>query len=116
MEATLDISNQNFTLLGKGSKIKGSFIFSGLTRLNSQIEGDLVMETQDDLFIEKDATVKGSIKCHNLNLYGFFEGNILASGKVSIYPCANLNGKINASQIEIHPGALVDFEGHTESF
>ena len=116
MEATLNISNQNFTLLGKGSKIKGSFIFSGLTRLNSEMEGDIVMGTLDDLSIEKDAVVKGNVKCHNLIIYGVFEGNILASGKVCIYPCAQLNGKINANQIEIHPGALVEFEGHTETF
>lgn len=116
MEATLDISNQNFTLLGKGSKIKGSFIFSGLTRLNSHMEGDIVMGTLDDLSIEKDAVVNGNIKCHNLNIYGIFEGSILASGKVCIYPCAQLKGKINATQLEIHPGSLVEFEGHTEDF
>jgi len=115
MEATLDISNQNFSLLGKGSKIQGSFIFSGVTRLNSLIDGEITMQTLDDLSIEKDAIIKGNIKCHNLNIYGNFEGNILASGKVSLYPCAILKGKINASQLEIHPGALVEFEGHTEA-
>ena len=116
MEASLNISNQNFSLLGKGSKIKGTFIFSGLTRLNSLLEGEIVMETSDDLYIEKDAFIKGNIKCHNLNIYGIFEGTILATGKVCLYPCSQLTGKVNATQLEIHPGALVEFEGHTEEF
>ena len=116
MDANLNISNQTFSLLGKGSKIKGSFNFSGLTKLNSIMEGEIVMDTLDDLSIEKDAIIKGQIKCHNLNLFGNFEGSILASGKVRIYPCSKLKGKINASQIEVHPGALVQFEGHTENF
>ncbi|MFI5389723.1 MAG: polymer-forming cytoskeletal protein [Bacteriovoracales bacterium] len=115
MEAALDIVNKNFSLIGKGSKIKGSFIFSGLTRLNSHLEGEIVMNTQDDLSIEKDADIKAEIKCHNVNIFGIFEGNIFATGRVRIYPCANLKGTINASQIEIHPGALVEFEGHTEN-
>ncbi len=113
MEASFNISNQNFSLLGKGSKIKGTFIFSGLTRLNSSIEGEIVMETSDDLYIEKDAVVNGHIKCHNLNIYGIFEGTIMATGKVCLYPCSQMTGKVSASHLQIHPGALVEFEGHT---
>ncbi len=116
MESTLDIINKNFSLIGKGSKINGTFSFSGLTRLNSHLEGEITMESQDDLSIEKDAVVIGNIKCHNVNIFGKFEGGILATGRVRIYPCAIFKGKINASQIEIHPGAIIEFEGHTEQF
>jgi len=113
MQPTIGPESQKFSLFGKGSKIKGTFYLKGLTRLSSNVEGEIIMEDNEDLSIEREGVVKGLIKCTNLAIYGRFEGEIEARGKVTIYPSATFSGKVNASSINIHPGAKINMEGHT---
>ena len=113
MQPSIGPESQKFSLFGKGSKIKGSFYLRGLTRLSSSVEGEIVMEDDEDLSIEREGEVNGLIKCYNLNIYGKFEGEVEAKGKVTIYPSATFSGKVNAEAISIHPGARINMEGHT---
>ncbi|TDJ09582.1 MAG: polymer-forming cytoskeletal protein [Deltaproteobacteria bacterium] len=113
MQPTIGPDSQKFSLFGKGSKIKGTFHLRGLTRLSSIVEGEIIMEDDEDLSIEREGEVKGLIKCFNLNIYGQFDGEVEARGKVTIYPSASFSGKLNASSISIHPGAKINMEGHT---
>ena len=113
MQPSLGPESQKFSLFGKGSKIKGTFYLKGVTRLSSNVEGEIIMEDDEDLSIEREGEVKGLIKCFNLNIYGKFEGEVEAKGKITIYPSATFAGKINAGSISIHPGARINMEGHT---
>jgi len=111
----IDISEQDFSFLGKGSKIKGEFKLMGPTHLNSFVEGDIEMIDNSDLSIEKDGSVTGRIKCHNIDIYGHFEGVLEASGRIVVYPSAGIKGEINASGLVVHPGATLNVDAHTEN-
>ena len=109
----IHLKDQNFSYLGKGSKVKGEFYLRGVTHILSHLEGDIVMEDQSDVSIEHEGAVKGSIKCNNLEIYGKFEGDLNSVGKVVIYPTASVSGKVQAKSLTVHPGASLNIQGHT---
>jgi cytoskeletal protein CcmA (bactofilin family) len=115
MNTELQLIDQDFSFLGKGTKVKGEFHLSGITHIACQLEGKLFMEKEMDLYIERDGLVKGNIEGHNIEIHGRFEGNILSTGKISIFPPAQISGKINAKHLMVFPGAVLDIEYHTKN-
>lgn len=113
MPSPLNIKNQDFSFLGKGSTLCGEFVLGGTTHLQSKVEGKITMSNDSNLVIEFDAVVKGELNGSNIEIYGQFEGNINSTGKVIIYPPAKVRGNIQAKSLEIHPGAQVNFDAHT---
>ena len=113
MSDYIDLRNQDFSFWGKTSKMSGTFFLKGSTHLASEVEGELHMEEKASLTIETSGNFKGILHCHDVAIYGHFEGTLNATGRVIIYPPAILTGKINAHSLIIHPGATVNMEGHT---
>lgn len=109
----IDIQKQDFSFLGKGSKISGVFHLQGPTHMSSEIDGEIFMKDKSDLCIEKSGCFIGNITCHNLEIYGHFEGSIESSGKVTVYPPANLTGKVKTKNLVIYPGATINIDGFT---
>ena len=111
----IDIKNQDFSFLGTGSKMSGIFHLQGVTHINSSMDGEIFMEEQADLCIGKNGKFTGNITCHNLEIYGHFKGSIKASGKVTVYPPANLMGVVKAKDLVIYPGANINIDGFTSN-
>lgn len=111
----INIENLDFSFLGKNSKITGVFHLVGATHLASDIEGELVMENNAKLCIERSGSFKGTIKCHDIEIYGTFDGTLSASGRAIVYPPATLRGKINAQNLIVYPGATLNVDGHTDN-
>ena len=109
-----NVASKNFSVLGKNCVMKGEFHMSGLVNISSDMEGNLFVEDEGKVFIEKQASFSGNIKCLDIEIFGAFEGNIDSSGTVIIQPTANVQGKINASKLSIYPGADVNIEGHAQ--
>lgn len=109
----INLESQDFSFLGKGSHLEGSFQLKGTTRLASFIEGSINMKDNADLFIETSGKIRGEIVCHNLEVYGEIEGVVRATGKVSLYPPARFSGEISAENLVIYPGAQVNMDGKT---
>ena len=99
----------------EAQKLKGRFHLSGSTHVSSLIEGEIIMENNADLIIEKNGAVKGEVTCHNIEVYGVFEGMIRASGKVTLYPSAEVKGRVEAMELRIYPGAILNMDGHTDT-
>jgi len=113
MKDSLEVKTKNFSFLGKKNFLKGEFHFSGNTRISSQLEGELFIGQDGALFLEQDAVFKGNIHCHNVHIFGSFEGQIESQGKVIIHSSAMVSGQIRADQIAIYPGAVVNIDGTT---
>ena len=113
MEDLINLSNQDFSFFAKGSKITGKFELYGPTHIAAQIEGDLFMQNESNLFLEKSCTFDGTINCHNIEIYGKFSGKLNATGKIIIYPPAEITGELKCSDMIIHPGANINISGHT---
>ena len=108
------IENQEFTYIGKNSKLTGNFYFHGTTHLKGQLSGEIKIEGPAKLVLEIDSITSGKLYCHDLDIYGEFTGEIFSSGLVTIYPTGFFEGKMLAKSIEILPGAVVNMNGHTE--
>ena len=111
----INLQEQDFSFFGKGSRLKGSFNLSGSTHISSFIEGEIVMENEADLLIEKNGTIKGKVWFHNIEIYGAYEGVVKASGKVTLFPSAHVKGRIEAKELRIYPGAILNIDGHTDT-
>jgi cytoskeletal protein CcmA (bactofilin family) len=108
------IKNQEFTYIGKATKLTGSFIFNGPTHLQGHLQGDITVENAAKIVLEIGSYTEGLLECFDLDIYGEFLGNIKSSGRVTIYPTALFEGKIISKSLEILPGAIVNMNGHTE--
>lgn len=112
-QETINLKEQEFSFLGRGSKISGSFLLNGSSHLSGHIEGDITMGQEAHLCIEKHGKIIGQIKGHHIEVYGEINGRLEASGKVTVYPPAIIEGEIHSQQLIIHPGARIDCEIHT---
>jgi cytoskeletal protein CcmA (bactofilin family) len=115
MKEYIDLRNQDFSFFGKGSKISGVFTLKGATHLAGEIEGELHVEDEAELSIDRSGHLKGTINCHNIEIFGEFEGELNSSGKVTIYPPAIICGVINARDLVVYPGAKLNIDGHTNN-
>lgn len=113
MSNYINLRNIDFSFLGKGSKMKGIFHLTGITHISSELEGELTMETKAHLYLERNGKFKGSIKCHDIEIYGELEGTLESTGKVTVYPSASIKGKISSNDIIIYPGACLNIDGYT---
>lgn len=108
------IQQTPFSFLSKGTAINGKISLDGPTRLSSHIDGEIHCKGQMQLVIEIEGRVKGTIQCHDLDVYGQVDGTIISNGKVTLYPTAKILGQIEARSLVIHPGASVEMTGHTK--
>ena len=106
--------NLNFSLLGKSSELNGDFSFQGETYINCRVEGKITMQDEGKITIERGASVKADIYCHDIEVFGDFEGSINAFGTLTARSSAFISGKVKAKKISIFPGAEINMEGHTE--
>lgn len=109
------IQNQTFTTIGKSTVLKGNFNFVGTTHLLGTLSGEITVDGRSKLVLEIGSTTEGILTCFDLEIYGEFTGEIKASGNVTLYPTAVVNGKVIAKSLEILPGAVVNINGHTET-
>jgi cytoskeletal protein CcmA (bactofilin family) len=108
------IQNQEFTYIGKTSRMEGTFTFLGPTHLQGELKGNILVENKAKIILEIGSITTGTIQCYDLDIYGEFEGVVNSLGRVTIYPTAIFLGKIVSKTIEILPGAIVNMNGHAE--
>ncbi|MEI8347765.1 MAG: polymer-forming cytoskeletal protein [Pseudomonadota bacterium] len=55
------------------------------------------------------------MECHNVEIHGHFDGILHASGKITVYPPAQLSGKVKYKDLVVYPGSVLDIEYHSLS-
>ena len=115
MSAYEDLKNINFSLIGKECQLTGSFKFTGNTRITGSIEGEIEMLDESIISIDTNGCVKGKISCHDLEIYGHFDGDINSTGKVTIFPPARVEGTLKSQNLEVYSGALLNLDGFTQN-
>lgn len=109
----LNISQQNFSFFGKGSKLNGTFHLTGQSFIACSIEGDIYLDDDSDLTIERSGSVEGQLHVHDLKVFGRIKGIIRSSGKVILYPGSSVEGEITTEDLIVQPGAIANFKAHT---
>lgn len=104
---------RDFSFYGKSCYMRGQFELHGPVKIQSKLEGEIDHVGEDLLCIEPEGKIAGDIRCHDIHIFGEFEGNIIARGKVTLFPTAIVSGSIQSSKLVIHPGAVLNIKGNT---
>src|SRR6202795_1032878 len=94
--------------LDSGSKISGKLSFDGPTRIDGQVDGEII--GKDSLTIGESAVVTAQIRGAAIIVAGKVSGDIIATNRIEIRPSAKVIGNLTAPILVVHEGAL--FEGH----
>ena len=107
----MDIKQQNFTYIGKGSTLVGNLRLGGTSHINSRIEGEIhMLDKSANLIVERTGLIEGTIFCHDIEIYGVVTGKISATGKIIVYPPASVSGIIEAINLVVYPGSKTNLE------
>lgn len=115
MSDPLDTNIQDYTFIGPNTHIQGSLTFKGDTKIAGHIKGEVRVQGDIPLSIEPTGSIEGTIYCTNIAIYGEVNGDVHSKGTVSLFPSSRLDGQLEAVSLVIHPGAVVNIEGKTES-
>ncbi len=94
--------------LDSGSKISGKLYFEGGTKIDGQVDGEII--AKENLTIGESAVVTAQIKAASIVVAGKVSGDISATNRIEIRPTAKVIGNLNSPTLVIHEGAV--FEGH----
>ena len=91
-------------VIGQGVVINGEI----KKAVEVQIDGvaDVTMKT-DNLVVGATGDCKGSIETHNADIWGAFDGDIKASGTLTIQEQGKVSGKIEYQNLQIKLGGQI---------
>lgn len=97
------------TIIGKGSKIKGTLYVEGGVRIDGEVEGTI--ESKGFVTIGLSGIANANIKADECLVLGKVVGNIVCEDALELDKTANLTGDIIAKVLKIHTGAV--FNGNS---
>ena len=97
------------TIIGKGSKIKGTLYVQGGVRVDGEIEGTI--ESDGFVTIGSSGVARADIKADECLISGKVIGNVTCKDAIELDRSARMNGDIVAKILKIHTGAV--FNGNS---
>ena len=98
-----------YSYLDSGSIIEGQLCFSGSTRLDGRVIGDVI--SLGTLVVESTAVIKGNVVVENLILSGTVVGDIQAFKHLQLNPNAKIYGQISYGHLTVE-GAIHEGRSH----
>ena len=92
------------TIIGKGSKIKGTIYVQGGIRVDGEVEGTI--ESDGFVTIGSSGVARADIKADECLISGKVVGNVTCKDAVELDRSARMNGDIVAKILKIHTGAV----------
>ncbi len=102
-----------FTVIAPQSQLEGTLRFSGITRLNCSFKGDIYMQENSQLYLEKESQIHANIEAYTVQIRGSFSGKLRAQEKIIICSGAVVKGELESPNLVIEPGAMVNAQGQT---
>lgn len=97
------------TLIGASTTLQGDINFSGVMRVDGEIQGNIVGENSNSILILSDnGKIIGELKVDNLIVNGSIEGNVYIGEKIELYPNAKITGDVHYNLLEMEVGAEVN--------
>ena len=93
-------------LLGRDSEVSGKLSFSGPTRIDGRLRGEV--RGTDLLVIGESGYVNGTIRASTLVVLGCVEGTVLGAERVEIGPRGALQGSVETRALVVHDGGHLD--------
>lgn len=98
------------SLIGTGTTIEGSIVFSGGLRVDGEIRGNVKSsdEHQGTLVVSENARIEGAVDVPHLVVNGAVVGPLRSTVSLELQPKARVTGDVEYCAIEIHLGAIVE--------
>lgn len=113
MNSNLRLENQDFCFFGKNSSFKGEWNLNGPSFISGNVEGTILMNENSSLTLEREGMFKGKFLGNDFHIYGRFSGEIKSSATVTIHTNAEVEGKVDAVNLVVHPGARANIDVQT---
>ncbi len=96
-------------LIGAGTTVEGSIIFSGGLRVDGRVHGDVIAadDKPGTLVLSEQAQIEGEIRVSHVVINGTVIGPVHAAEYVELQPKANVTGDVHYKTLEIQLGAVV---------
>ncbi len=94
------------SIISEDMSIKGDVIFKGKIRIDGSVEGNV---SGDYFILGERGKVKGDVSVQTFICNGSVEGNVKAE-KVVFKSTANLVGKVEAKELTVDSGAVIEGE------
>ena len=91
-------------VIGQGVVINGEIKKADEVQIDG--EADVTMKT-DNLVVGATGDCKGAIETHNADIWGAFDGDIKASGTLTIQEQGKVSGKIEYQNLQIKLGGKI---------
>ena len=91
-------------VIGQGVVINGEIKKADEVQIDG--EADVTMKT-DNLVVGATGDCKGTIETHNADIWGVFDGDIKASGTLTIQEQGKVSGKIEYQNLQIKLGGKI---------
>ena len=91
-------------IIGQGVVINGEIKKADEVQIDG--EADVTMKT-DNLVVGATGDCKGAIETHNADIWGAFDGDIKASGTLTIQEQGKVSGKIEYQNLQIKLGGQI---------
>jgi cytoskeletal protein CcmA (bactofilin family) len=102
--------NRIDSLIGAGTRIEGSVIFSGGLRVDGEVKGDVRSADGEagTLVVSEQARVEGEVHVAHLVVNGTVVGPVHATELLELQPRSRVTGDVHYTSIEMHLGAIVE--------
>jgi cytoskeletal protein CcmA (bactofilin family) len=98
------------TLIGAGTSIEGTIVFTGGLRVDGEVKGDMhgVRDQSTTLIVSEHARIEGEISVSHLVINGTVIGPVHASEFLELQNKARVTGDVEYGMMELHLGAVVE--------
>ena len=102
--------NRIDSLIGAGTRIEGSVVFSGGLRIDGEVKGDVVAagDQPSTVVVSEQARIEGEVKVTHMVVNGTIVGHVHASEFLELQPKCRVSGDIHYTNLEIQLGAVVE--------
>ena len=92
--------------LGKGSRITGTLVFEGPSRIEGHVEGEV--SAQDTLTVGESAVVNARINGSTIVVLGTVTGDVVAHARLEIRAPGKVVGDVTTPTLVINEGAMLE--------
>jgi cytoskeletal protein CcmA (bactofilin family) len=102
--------NRIDSLIGAGTRVEGSVIFSGGLRIDGEVKGDVASanDQPSTVVVSEQARIEGEVSVTHMVVNGTIVGHVHASEFLELQPRCRVTGDIHYTNLEIHLGAVVE--------
>lgn len=99
------------SLIGAGTRLEGSVVFSGSLRIDGEVKGDVSAAdaaSTSILILSEQGRIEGNVRVARLVTNGHIVGLVSVSDSLEMQSRAKIIGDVDYASIEMHLGAVID--------